>query len=48
MPADSGGISVRSRTQNCASTASQSPAKIVIPQTSGKPPSFTARIEGAR
>ena len=40
-------MKTRSRDQNVDSAASMAPANIVMPQTSGMPPSFTAIMEGA-
>ena len=47
-PAVSDGINVRSFVHTRDSAISTSPAKIVMPHTSGRPPVFTASIDGAR
>ena len=47
-PAVSDGISVRSRVHTRESAISTSPAKIVMPHSSGRPPAFTASNDGAR
>jgi hypothetical protein len=48
MPAVSGGTKARRRDHTRDSPISTNPAKIVMPQTSGMPPSFAASMEGAR
>ena len=47
-PAVSDGISVRNRVHTRESRISTSPAKIVMPHSSGRPPAFTASNDGAR
>ena len=47
-PDISGGNIERSRWRSGASAASSTPAKNVMPNTSGSPPSFAASSEGAK
>ena len=47
-PAVSDGMNVRRRVHTRESAISTSPAKIVMPHSSGRPPIFTASSDGAR
>ena len=47
-PADSGGTNARSRRHTSENAISTRPAKMVMPHTSGMPPTLTATSDEAR